>query len=488
MNEKLKELRKKALEKAKAAQKAAEEGKLEEYATLYAEAEELDNQFKSAVKVEEDKIEALKKAKALAGGLEAIPDFPASLPGDDPPSLESPPQQPKKKSAEDKELEYAHMFYVQRYGEIDKAAKAVLSDLYGQDYARKQVTQWKAFNHYLRAKERYLKLDERALLEEIILTPKYATKAVLEGWSVSHLKATMVEAIGDLGGYVVPIDYQERIIERMAGFTVMRGGADIRTTNRDRVQVPRDTGGDDQYTSAVREYFVNETPASTAALTNLTFALEDINVEDAMSVIPISKSALEDSAFDLPGHMSRKVAEAGGINEDNKFLTGHGGGTPYGVLPGSTNPSTRISEVNSGAAAALTFDGLVKMPFGIASQYLDGAVWIANRTTYQTIATMTDGTGNYLWTEMRGNNATGQPTMLRGFPALQQEAMPDIAANTYPILFGQRMGYLIVDRLGMTVTRYDVNPGENIIKYEFRRRYGGQLVEPYRFCVQKVAA
>jgi hypothetical protein len=86
MNEKLKELRKKALEKAKAAQKAAEDGKLEEYATLYAEAEELDNQFKAAVKAEEDKAEALKKAKALAGGLEQIPDFPASLPGDDPPS------------------------------------------------------------------------------------------------------------------------------------------------------------------------------------------------------------------------------------------------------------------------------------------------------------------------------------------------------------------------------------------------------------------
>ncbi len=68
--------------------------------------------------------------------------------------------------------------------------------------------------------------------------------------------------------------------------------------------------------------------------------------------------------------------------------------------------------------------------------------------------------------------------------------MPTIAANTFPLLFGDPRGYTIVDRIGMTIERFlDGTTAElNLVKYIMRRRLGGQPTELYRFVVQKCAA
>jgi HK97 family phage major capsid protein len=49
--------------------------------------------------------------------------------------------------------------------------------------------------------------------------------------------------------------------------------------------------------------------------------------------------------------------------------------------------------------------------------------------------------------------------------------------------------YTIVDRLGITVERYDdaTTASTNSVKYVMRRRLGGQLLEPYRLTTLKIA-
>lgn len=437
------------------------------------------------------------KQKAQAERQKALqmPEIPAPLPVDSPSNgTIVQPGQPNSAEAAKKAV------YQLRYGGVDAAVKAVIVDLYGDSYEEDRARQSKAFFAYMRGRDHTLDNRDWTLLRTSIPTPAFIRKAIDAGWDTAQIKSTMVEAVDTLGGFVVPVDFQERIIERMPGLTVMRGRAQSSTTMRDRVQRPKTSGGNDQYVGNVRMVWVDETPSSTTAETNATFSLEDIPIHTLMGVIPLSKNILEDSAFDLGAYLTRQFAQARAIAEDNSFLAGNGVGKPQGILVGSSGaPVTGVTTVNSGAAAAMTFDGVIAMTFGIGTQYKQGtrpgpngpetrAVWIGARATFQALAQLKDADGTYLWTEMRGNNAVGQPNTLRGYNVLEQETMPAVAANTYPLLFGDPEAYEIVDRVGMTVQRYDVNPGENIIKYEARFRVGGQCVEPWRICAQKVAA
>ncbi len=457
-------------------------------ATLFAEAETLAGSDSATV---EDIQAKLTEAKAVQGKAEmaktaedaravlAAPVLPADLPtGNDQRETGNEP------TAEEKAVNAA---YVLRFKTEDDEVKAILTDVYGNGYRQQRLEKNAAFERYLRVGAGL----NTPIAKAFVMTPSDARELIEQGKSVHEFKSTMVGSIGNLGGFVVPGDFNSNVIQRLPGLTVMRGRAALETTSRDSMTLAKDKGGNDQYTSNVRETFVNETPASSASETNLLWQMEEVPVHTAMASVPISKNLLEDAAFDLVGHLTRKLSEAAAINEDNRFLTGDGVGKPQGILPSGAN-SHAFNEVTSGGASTLTFDGLIKMTFGIASQYLPGAVWIANRATYQAIAMLREGsgTGQYLWRDQYGNNVSGPQRMLLGYPVLMQEAMPSVAANAYPILFGNPQGYTIIDRIGMTVERYDdsTTAKQNMVEFVMRRRFGGQLLESYRFCVQKVAS
>lgn len=380
----------------------------------------------------------------------------------------------------------AKAIYTMRYGDEDAAAKAVLVDLHGVDFETKRYDQMVAFNKYIRKPQWVPTGVEEKLLKEVILTPAYAKDAVLKGLEVKFIKDTMVEAVDTLGGYIVPVDFQTEVIRRLQGFVVMRGKARQMTTSRDRVEIPKLTGGDDQYTTAVRVTWVDETPTAGTAETNLTWGMEAINVHTVMAETPLSRNVVEDAAVNLVDELTTAFAEAAGIDEDNRFLTGDGVGKPQGLLKGGTTPIAGITEVVSGAAGALTWDGLIDLSYGVASQYRSRCILIMERATVKTIRKFKDGLGQYLW---QPDQKVGQPTELLGYVVAEQEAMPSIAANTYPILFGDPMGYRIVDRIGMSVERYldSATARTNSVIYVMRRRLGGQLTNPERWAVQKVS-
>jgi HK97 family phage major capsid protein len=381
--------------------------------------------------------------------------------------------------------------YVTRYGAPSAAIKAIMEDLHGADFQDLYWRQRKAFNRYLRKGQEFLDREEWSLLKQIVLTPQHVEQAIQQGMDdVKAIKAAMVEAIDTLGGFAVPVDFSTRLISRIAGFSVVRARAMVNQTSRDQVEVPVSTGGDDQYTSAVRVKWVDEKPASGISETNMTFGLEGIPIHTVMATTELGRNMVEDAAFNIENYLVAKLAEAAGIDEDNKFLVGNGVGAPEGILPGGTN-ALGLAEKVSGHASLLTWDGLIDMTFGIGAQYRQNAVWVGKRSTYQAIAKLKDTNFGYLWTPYQ--NVGGQANVMQplmGYSPLEQEIMPSVGAGAYPLIFGDLQGYQIYDRIGMTVERYldSATAEQNMIKYVMRRRLGGQVVEPWRFCVQKIAA
>ena len=464
-------LKEQLIAKVEGAQKALAAGDVERAKTLRAEAEKLAEMIR-----EEKALEGLTKDLADA----ARPPLPGQGEGTTP--------QPKNEN--EKENPVVNLIVKSAVGQVDRDVELVLRDLYGADYNDILYNHRRAFQKYLRAGELALSGDEIRMLKTVVFTPDAVKDALLQGYDLQALKTTMVEASDVLGGYIVPLDFQARVIQRVAATAIIRQRAQVVRTSHKRVEFPLATGGNDQYPTNVRVTWVDETPTAGTADTNLTWGRIGIDVNTVMAEATVTRDLVEDAAFNLETYLVRALGEAVAIDEDNQFLTGNGAGRPYGLLPDSGN-GLGLTEVNSGNASALTWDGLINLVYAIPSQYRQNAVWIMNRNTVRDIRKLKDSSGNYLWdaTEFRGGAGGQQPTLL-GFPVLEHEGMPDVGANAYPIIFGDLSGYFVVDRVGMSIERFldSSTARQNQIIFLLRRRVGGRAVETWRFAVQKVAA
>jgi HK97 family phage major capsid protein len=381
--------------------------------------------------------------------------------------------------------------YVTRFGDEQSTIKGILTDLHGNSYQGQYWAQKAAFGRYLRGGEQHLKQGDHKLLREMVMNPSAIKMALDQGVDdISSFRATMVEAADTLGGYLVPVDFQMRMIEKLARLTVMRGRASQMNTSRDRVEMPEATGGDGIYTSPVRVTWVDETPTVGQLTPNyVTFGLRGINVHTAMAETPISRNLLEDIAFDIEGYLSRKLAEAVALDEDKQFLIGNGVGKPRGILPGGVN-GFPLTQVVTGSASAVTWNGLIDTTYGLDAQYRVNGVWMANKATYNAIAKLQDSTsGNYLWNpfQFEGGEGDTRVRTLLGYPCIENEWMPSVAANAIAMLFGDLSAYQIVDRLGMTVERYldSQTARQNLVYFVMRRRLGGELVESWKLLAHK---
>lgn len=458
--------------------KAIDDGDLEEAQKYQQEAQTL-----------KDLIDAEEAMKSLE--LPETEPIRPPMPGEGAGALPEPPPDDGDKPVDP----FIKSFFVSRFREPAVIEHTVLKDLHGVDYMQKYWNNRQAFLKYVRYgfDGRTWTQDEANALKEIILTPEAVKTALWRGFdSVATLKATMIESQETVGGFIVPIDFQARIIERLQGLTVVRPLATVVATSRDKIEYPVATGGGSQYANAVRVTWVDEQPTSTAAETNLTYGMENVPIYTCMASTPISKNLLEDAAYPIEQHLIRSFGSALAINEDNKFLTGDGTNAPQGVLQGTSNGLglSYGSNGSGGSTDTIDWDGLISTMYAIDSQYRQNARWVGEKATYEVIAKLKDSNGQYLWRERFGNNVgEGMQQQLMGFPALEQESLPTVTTNAFPLIFGDFQGYTIADRVGMSIQRYDdsTTATQNYVKFVMRRRLGGKVTEPWRFVLMKCA-
>ena len=114
---------------------------------------------------------------------------------------------------------------------------------------------------------------------------------------------------------------------------------------------------------------------------------------------------------------------------------------------------------------------LVDLIYALKAGYRQNGRFVMNRKTQSAIRKFKDATGNYLWQPPA--TAGGRATLMN-FPVAEAEDMPDIAANSYSIAFGDfRRGYLIVDRLGVRVLRDPYTAKPYVLFYTTKRVGGG---------------
>jgi HK97 family phage major capsid protein len=204
----------------------------------------------------------------------------------------------------------------------------------------------------------------------------------------------------------------------------------------------------------------------------------------------VSEWALDDMFFNVETWLAEEVAQEFAKQEGAAVISGDGINKPTGML--NTTPVLTADEASplraatayqyiasdtdlggSPAAPGIFPDALIEVVYTLNSAYRAGATWIMNSRTAGAVRKLKDAEGRYLWGD---SLIAGQPPMLLGYPVETWEQMPDIAANAFPIGFGNwSRAYVLADRVGMRITRDNVTkPGA--VRFYVRRREGGHVL------------
>lgn len=197
----------------------------------------------------------------------------------------------------------------------------------------------------------------------------------------------------------------------------------------------------------------------------------------------VYNETLEDAMIDLEADLAAEAAIGFVEGAGAEFITGNGVGkargiTAYTNVANSSYAWGKVGYIVSGKSAAFASvapaDKVVSLQHALKSQYRPGAVWLTNDTTLGVMRQMKDGSGSYyLW---QPDPSAGFGGRFLGSPVEVDDNMADIGAGTYSLAYGNfSRGYTIVQRAGTTLIRDNIT-AKGTTKFNFRRRFGGGIV------------
>jgi HK97 family phage major capsid protein len=193
-----------------------------------------------------------------------------------------------------------------------------------------------------------------------------------------------------------------------------------------------------------------------------------------------SEWSLDDIFFDVEAWLSEEVAQVFAQETGRAVISGNGTKKPTGMLNSTPtdvgdHPVSRAAAVYQyvDGGALIDADGLIDLVYTLNSMYRPGSSFVANSVTIGAIRKLKDADGQYLWSP---SLAVGQPDSLLGYPVRAWEDLQGLGEGAFPVAFGNfRRGYVLVDRVGLRITRDNISaPG--FIRFYVRRRLGGHVL------------
>ncbi|MDG6880953.1 Predicted phage phi-C31 gp36 major capsid-like protein [Phocoenobacter uteri] len=272
-----------------------------------------------------------------------------------------------------------------------------------------------------------------------------------ERQALSELRAQAV-GIDDKGGYTVPKEFQARIVEQMKAYGGISSVSQIITTSHGRNIEWVTADG-----TAEEGELVGENTATTESDTS--FGVDSIGVRKLSSkIIRVSNELLQDSAIDIEGYLSRRIAERIGRAEAKFLIKGTGTGTP--VQPKGLETSVN-STVQGAKAGAVDWKDLNSLIHAVDPAYRGaGNTRIAfNDNTLKVLKEAVDANNRPLWLPSIAGVA---PATMLGYQYVIDQAIADIAQGKKFAYFGdfnrfiiRRVSYMTLKRLVERYAEFD---------------------------------
>lgn len=208
-----------------------------------------------------------------------------------------------------------------------------------------------------------------------------------------------------------------------------------------------------------------------------------VPLHEVYAMPAVSQKLIDTTSFNVMEWLNTKIGEKFGFSFGAAIIGGSGAARPTGFTAypvASTADGARpwgsLQYLPTGTDGAFNSttktDVLVDTVAALKPQYRNGASWVMNRSTAAALRKLKTTDGESLWAS---STTAGVPSLLLGYPVIEDDQMPSIGASSLSIAFGNfKRGYTFVRRLG---TRFLVDPYSDKpkVKLYAYQRVGGAV-------------
>lgn len=280
-------------------------------------------------------------------------------------------------------------------------------------------------------------------------------------------------AVNAEGGYLVDPQTADSIRAVLKNTSSLRSVANVVQVEATSFDVLVDRG-DVGHGWGAETASVTET--GTAQIERISIPLHELN-----AMPKASQRLLDDAAFDIEGWLAGRIADKFSRAEAAAFISGDGDNKPTGFLDHGKVADASWSWGSLGYVATGVsgdFDGtnpadaVVDLVYALDASYRANGTFVMNSKTAGAVRKMKDADGRFLWSD---GMAAGEPARLMGYPVLIAEDMPDIAAGSFAIAFGDfKAGYTVAERPDLRVLRDPFSAKPHVLFYA-TKRVGGDV-------------
>ena len=282
--------------------------------------------------------------------------------------------------------------------------------------------------------------------------------------------------VGELteGGYTVPDEFENQLIEALQEENIMRGLVHVISTSSGDRKIPLVTN----YGTASWIEEEAQIPESDVAFNQITLGAHKL-----ATAIRISQELLNDSAFDLASFIAHEFQRRAGAAEEEAILSGDGSHKPIGLLHDTLGAQVGVT---TASATAITADELIDLQHSLKSGYRRKAAFIMNDAAIKAIRKLKDGQGQYLW---QPSIREGVPDMILNTRVYMSNYMPLVEAGNKVILYGDYSYYWLADRTGRTLQRLnELYAMTDQVGFKLTERLDGRLILPEAVKVMQMKA
>lgn len=330
----------------------------------------------------------------------------------------------------------------------------------------------------------------RPLIEGAATAASVEVKGFVDGYlrmgRETELKSMSGLVAAD-GGYAVPREIDALISSRLKNVSPIRSIAQVVQTGTAGYRKLINTGG-------TASGWVSETGARVE--TASPSLAEIVPPSGELYANPsASQAMLDDAMFDIQTWLADEIAMEFARAEGAAFITGTGTNQPKGFLAAPTAATADAARAfgtlqflvsgNAGGFDTAPELKLIDLVHSLKGGHRQGASWVMNSKTLAVVRKLKAADGSFLW---QPGLMEGQPNRLLGYPVVEAEDMPDVAANAFPIAFGNfRAGYLITERSTTSILR-DPYTNKPFVNFYATKRIGGQVLDSDAIKLLKISA
>ena len=147
-----------------------------------------------------------------------------------------------------------------------------------------------------------------------------------------------------------------------------------------------------------------------------------------------TQALLDDTVADVDAWLAEEVRDVFSAQESAAFVVGDGSKKPRGFLDyaqvdDAAHTWGTIGTVSTGVDGfdpTAPLDAVMDLIYAPKSRYRAGSSFVMNRRTLSAMRKFKDADGNYVWQPAA---RAGQASTLLGYPVVEMEDMPDVAAG-----------------------------------------------------------